>query len=342
MKHFIRQFNFAIALFLMSFASQGRAQSTPQQVLGSGWQALTNASPAVTSDGTNRYIAWRGLNNDVYFAIYNGKSWTSHQIVGGPGWTAETSAAPALQYAGYGTNVWLAWKGKSSNKVYFSTWDGTQWTPQQVVQGSDPSWTALTNVAPAIGVSAFTPYLAWKGATGDKIWYTYQTFEGPWATQQVVQGSDPSWTAETSASPSLTNDDSGDQLLYWKGKSGDSIWNSFGAIYLPSQVANWNGQATIGCDASTEAGPSAAEFSNPSEGYTWTIVTFWKSSSSDQIIYDFPCGSAVSHAATNVAPAVATYSGEGTSSASILAWKNATDNTIWFLDPTTLPGMTVF
>jgi hypothetical protein len=39
---------------------------------------------------------------------------------------------------------------------------------------------------------------------------------------------------------------------------------------------------------------------------------------------------------------VATFTGYGYSTASILAWKNATDDTIWFLDPATLPEMTVF
>jgi hypothetical protein len=317
-------------------------QPTPQQVEGSGWQALTNAAPAVASNGTNRYIAWQGLNDKVYFAMYNGSEWTDHQIVGGTGWTAETSASPALQYGGYGNTVWLAYKGKSTNNIYFTTWDGTSWSDQQQVQGTDPDWTAQTNVGPGLGAFAFTPYIAWKGATTNDVFFSYQL--DSWSPQQVVGGS--GWTAETSAAPALSYDDAGDQLWFWKGLSGDSIWGSDGIDYPGPTNPEWEGQSTLGCSASTNAGPAAAEFSNPDGGIPWLVVVFWKSSSSNDIYYDYPCGGTVSgskwSASTNAAPAVATYSGDGQSTGSILAWKNASNTAIYWMDPTTLPGMTVF
>src|ERR1700678_2347002 len=105
LKHTMKHLNMGLALFLVSLANQGLAQSTPQQVQGSGWRALTANAPAVATDGTNRYIAWKGLsNNDIYFAMFNGTEWTDHQIVTGSDWTAKTDAAPALAYDG--AHVW--------------------------------------------------------------------------------------------------------------------------------------------------------------------------------------------------------------------------------------------
>jgi hypothetical protein len=112
----MKHLNLASAWLLVSLAGQSLAQSAPQQVKGSNWRALTSTAPAVATDGTNRYIAWKGLsNNDIYFAMFDGTEWTDHQIVSGSGWTAETDAAPALAYDG--SNVWVAWKRASSTPI---------------------------------------------------------------------------------------------------------------------------------------------------------------------------------------------------------------------------------
>jgi hypothetical protein len=336
----MKQTGMALALLIAGLVNKGIAQSKPQQVEGSNWRALTGSAPAVTTDGTNRYIAWQGLNNDVYFAMFNGKTWTNHQIVGGTGWTAETSATPAILYAGFGTTVWLAWKGKgSSNTIWFSTGDGTSWSKQEPVSGTDPDWTAESNAGPALGIYGGTPYVAWKGASTDEIWYTYNL--GSWAHQQVISGS--GWTAYTKATPAVTTDQSGNLHVFWKGKSSDDIWGSMGQIVSCCEP-EWLGQGTISCSAESNVAPGAGFFTNANK-VLWDEVVFWKQSTSNAILYSYGCGKVAGSswtAQTNVTPAVANYSGEGESVASILAWKNASDNTVWFLDPTTLPSMKDF
>jgi len=87
----------SLALWMASFAGQGLAQSVPQQVAGSGWQALTGTAPAVTTDGTLEYVAWKGATSArIYFSVFNGTEWTTQKAVGGTGWTAESGASPAL------------------------------------------------------------------------------------------------------------------------------------------------------------------------------------------------------------------------------------------------------
>jgi len=340
---------FCLAVFFVaSFQGKAAAQSTPQQISGSGWQALTTKAPAVASDGTNLYAAWRGQSGSgIWFSIYDGKAWSTQQVVGGSGWTAKTSAAPALQYAGEPGSVWLAWKGKGSdNRIWFSTWNGSSWSKQMAVAGTDPDWTAETTSAPTIGAYQTTPYVAWKGAGSDEdIWYSWlDDYEGvqSWITQATIGGSD--WTAATSSAPSFTYDASGDPIAYWKGKTGSYVWSSTGELFYPA----CDTQAKVGyCgpDAKSNAAPSATAFANPIRGYEWTNVVFWKNSKSDQIFYNWTCGvvnGSTWSAATNVAPAAATFMGSGYTRTAILAWKNATDNTIWYVDPLTLPGLKDF
>src|SRR5580658_165589 len=92
-------------------------------------------------------------------------------------WAATTSpgAAPASAFLG---NQWLAWKGHSSNYIYFTYGPpGTSsWTNQAKVSGvsaSGSTWYAETNVSPALtqyeasyGAEFF---LAWKGQSDSSI-----------------------------------------------------------------------------------------------------------------------------------------------------------------------------
>jgi hypothetical protein len=83
------------------------------------------------------------------------------------------------------------------------------------------------------------------------------------------------------------------------------------------------------------------------EGQEAADVVFWKNSSNTTIFFtsDYPDGftgyvrpvsSSGWSAETDVAPAVASSVGINGSMGSILVWKNASDHTLWFLDPTTL------
>jgi hypothetical protein len=68
MKQSIGQLSVGLPLFLVSFAYQGFAQSSPQSVAGNGWQALTKTSPTVViGQNQTEYIAWKGANSpDIY------------------------------------------------------------------------------------------------------------------------------------------------------------------------------------------------------------------------------------------------------------------------------------
>jgi hypothetical protein len=333
MRHSIKQLVLGLTLSLASLAVlgvQSLAQSTPQQVMGSNWQALSTTAPAVATGGTNEYIAWMGLNNKVYFAVFNGSTWTDHQIVGGSGWTAETSASPALVYV-YANDVWLAWKGKSSNVIWYSIWNGTSWSTQQKVSGS--GWTAETSSAPSLALFQNTVYLAWQGdGAAESIWDTYYSEEG-WGAQQTVGGS--GWTASTSAGPSLNNFQFEPTIMYlfWRDKSTGYVWETSGETPSSSSAISWGDPADFSLGAATNVGPASVAF--PTDD--GDLVVFY-TSTSNEVAYLCATSSGLVKgsgwsAETDAAPAAAS------ATLSILAWKNATDDTIWFLNPTTVPGI---
>lgn len=369
MKHSIPLFGGGFILAIVGLMSHAFAQATPQQVSGPGWEALTTASPAVAVGGPgDYYIAWTGLNNDVYFAEYNGTSWTDYQIVGGPGWTAQTSVAPALAWNQYedgtGDVLFLAWEGLSGNDIWYSIKvAGGAWQTQQKVSG--PGWTAETDAAPALA-SQNPTYLAWKGAgSAENIWYSYCWFEGTcWPTQQEV-GVAGSWTAESSAGPSITVPYLPVSYVYayWKGKFADNIWDADSTV-LPGNDLSWSIQSEISeCSPASNVAPSAVTIWGNNE--PWSVLFWTPSGNSDlpagTILYSYStipglldqppsqgCGTVSGtllgkywFAQTDVAPAAASNSTEG-GNPSMLAWKNAGDNTVWFLDPRTLPGLPAF
>jgi hypothetical protein len=304
-----------LVLFLGSLVNQGLAQSTPQQVTGSGWQALTKTAPAVATDGVKRYVAWKGASsNKIWFSTFNGSDWTKQKLVGGSGWTAATSTAPALTW--HAGQLWVAWKGQSTptDRVWFSTWNGTSWAQQQVVNGS--GWNSETDYAPALGITDNNLTAAWVGASSHEIWYSTWS-SSSWETQVELPGSETSTTPTMLAVPYAF-------VWFWNGYSNDNIY--------------FNGTAVSG--AETNVPTANLFFSYPPQNEYYAL--FWKSSSGNSLMYAYDFDSAfgnpqsVGGAETNQAPAAASSLGANGNTGSILAWKNATNNTIWFLDPTTL------
>jgi hypothetical protein len=374
MRQSIRHLSIGLALFLAGLAGQGLGQSAPQQVVGTGWQALTETPPAVAvGQGKTEYMAWKGASsNQIYFSAFNGSEWSQQQEVRGIGpqlgevWSAESSAAPSLSW--FPPFLWLSWQASNGGAIMYSSWGGGGWSDPLEVSGT--GWTAETGDAPAFdgfdNIADFQQLVAWKGASSNSIWFSY-TNPSPaaesigWTGQQTVGGS--GWTAESNVAPTLENTAAA-PYLFWKGASSDHIWGSFaiGGANTNGFIDGWNQQTEISCGdpqwaAETNASPAAAPLGLGMVNPVWDVVV-WKGSSDNTLWYTYDGNSGCQwahqrtvsgsdwsmNAQTNVAPALAfscgcNELGIGSPSVAILAWKNATDNTIWFLNPTTLPGL---
>lgn len=357
MKHTIAHLSIGLALFLAGLANHSFAQSTPQSISGPGWEARTLFSPAVAVAGVNVFAAWIQFNyTTISFSIFNGTDWTTPTVVCGSNWTAETNAAPALAVDLTSGDVWVAWKGLSGNKIWFSRFTASGWSTQAVVSGS--TWTAETDTSPAIVAtqnSSAPIYLAWKGASTHKVWFTYGGPSG-WVTEQSVHSDymGSPWTAQTSVAPSLVGGYEREGLI-WAGTSKGEI--NYSGVDLGTDT--WAGDYKIYCNypkwtAETNAQPVYSNFVNPS-GTSSTSAVFWKGKSGNSIWYTYyvtsvcglddwiqqaTVGESGWNASTDYAPAVASY--PNYASVSILAWENEKDNTILYIDPTTLPGLTAY
>lgn len=331
----IVKFSAGLAFLLAILASQSMGQT---QLKGSGWTASTNVGPALATDGTNAYIAWvDSATSDIYFATYTGTGWINAQTVsgtsGGKKWTAMSDTTPA--WGSDGTNFYLFWKGKSSNEeIWFSEYSGSAWSLQAVVQGSDPSWTAETDVAPAATFEDWPVTLYWKGkGSNNEIWTSTLNFSSPGWTQQLVNGGPTTNVAfGVEAAPNTT----GVAPLFVKSASSNDIFAWLDATSFPVSGTGWK--------AETTQAPAAALDLNGND------IVFWTGQTGTSIFYSYneslplvflgaPVWSeqkTVSGAKTNAAPTVAEANGPHIVVA-LLAWKNSSDTSIWYLDVSTLP-----
>lgn len=107
---------------------------------------------------------------------------------------------------------------------------------------------------------------------------------------EKYQVSGSGWAAKTTQAPAAAVDLDGNDIVFWTGQTGTSIWYSY--------------------NTSTPLG-----FGGP---------PVWSKQET------------VSGAKTNAAPTVAEANGPSIA-VSLLAWKNASDNTVWYLDVAKLP-----
>ena len=115
---------------------------------------------------------------------------------------------PAL--ATFGNRLYAAWKGMNTDQnndqaIYWSSFNGSDWTPQQQLAGG-------TSVGPALATFGNRLYAAWKGMNTDQVIY-WSSFNGTnWTPQKHLAG------VGTSYGPALAT--FGNHLyMAWKGAS---------------------------------------------------------------------------------------------------------------------------
>ena len=209
--------------------------------------------------------------------------------------------------ADFNGKLYMAWKGiEHDQRIWFSSFNGAAWAPQQFVGG----------VATSCGVSlaAFNGklYMAWKGMDADEGIY-FSSFDGSsWAPQQNVPG------IATSTGPSLAVFN-GRLFMAWKGMVSDQrLW------YSNFDGSHWAPQQFISGVASS-VGPMLAVFQG-------SLHAIWKGMDEDQALW-YSNFNGTAWAAQKQVPGVA--SSEGASIAVYnnrlyAAWKGMSDDErIW-------------
>lgn len=150
---------------------------------GPGW---SSTGPALAVFNGALYMAWKGMDQDqrIWWSSFDGNSWAPQQyIIDERGTTIGTSDRPAL--AVFNGVLYMAWKGiEGDQRLWWSSSNGSGWTPQQ--QG--PGWSSSGPALAPFG--GFFPglYMAWKGMNQDqRLWWS-SSDGNSWAPQQIGPG----------------------------------------------------------------------------------------------------------------------------------------------------------
>jgi len=194
------------------------------------WRATdlwTSTGASLSMFRGDLYAVGKGEKGDdkMWYANFDGATWTRIGNIPAP---AQTSARPATAVMNVQGSQKLvaAWKGPyDEENLWYSTFDGTVWTPQQPIPN------AKSSDAPSLTTLNGKIYAAWKGPDEDeKIWLA--TFDGQtWSPPTII----PSQFGGSFA-PSLVVFH--DQLYAaWKGRTGDSrIWWTRASVSTPHEI----------------------------------------------------------------------------------------------------------
>jgi hypothetical protein len=205
------------------------------------------------------------------------------QVVSGSGWTAETSVAPAA--ANFGGNVYLGWKGASSNQIWY-TEGPSPWSHQATVSG------ALTTQAPALAAGSAL-YLAWRGqstASTDKIYYTTNSGSGFGSHATVCN---TGGCAETIASPALA-------------ANGATVYVAWTTSSDEIMIGTYTGAWTF-----TATPPSFLTSTAPALAlYDGQLFLAWLNEGTNQLMYATSPSSSISWPATGTQVGTTTWSAQ--------------------------------
>ncbi len=193
---------------------------------GPGWDACTGYG---SIDGNDLLTALRGVGLPVALSAFDGK-------------------------------LYMAWKGEERDeRIFFSDFNGSTWTPQRQVPGVG------TNSGVALAVFEGKLYMAWKGEEEDQGIY-WSSFNGTsWAAQKEVPG------VASSTGPRIAVFNNA-LYMAWKGEEGDPgiYWSSFNGT-------NWAAQKVVP-GVGTSVGPALAVYKN-------ALYAAWKGEFGDQRLF---------------------------------------------------------
>ena len=218
-----------------------RTTDVEQSGRGGSWCQLPGKGTATGVSLTNFpnkvYMAWKGVSGDdtIYWSRLN-----STDVCGG--WEPQhqlsdrgTAGAPAIM--AFNDVILMVWRGVSDDRaIYWSLFDGTNWTPQKAIPGIGTD--ADQSYVPRPGLAVFNGlvYMAWRGIhDDDNIYWT--TFDGKQWNSAPEQRR--LTDRRTFASPALGvysnglapvgGKDTQQMIMVWPGKLGDlcMYWSTF-------------------------------------------------------------------------------------------------------------------
>lgn len=212
----------------------------------------------------------------------------------------------------YNGRLYAAWKGSSGDtKIWYSTFDGVSWSPQQVIPCT------ATTIGGSLAVFHGKLCVLYRGAKSDNVWFT--SFNGnSWDESDCATG----FHSSVGASLAVFR---GALHAAGKGVEGDDgIWH---AIYDGS---TWAKSCSVPTPAATSARPSLAVWN---DGLGQKLFMAWKGSNGDERIWHstfdgsvWTAPETIPNAASSDGPALVLFQG-----AIYAAWRGpGDDERIWY------------
>jgi hypothetical protein len=205
----------------------------------------------------------------IWFTAFDGSNWVIPDIPVSRNGHSLTSDGPAM--ALFNGKLFLAYKGKDSDDLWFNTCDGQSlWlaTDLEITQNGH----SKTDAGPALAAFNGKLFLAYKGSGSNDLWFN--TFDGAnWLTPDLEISQNGH--SQTDASPALAVFN-GKLFLAYKGAGSNDLWfNTFdGANWLAQDLkVSQNGHSQ------TDAGPALAVFNGK-------LYLAYKGNGSDDIWYN--------------------------------------------------------
>ncbi|HEY8675406.1 MAG TPA: PQQ-binding-like beta-propeller repeat protein [Candidatus Dormibacteraeota bacterium] len=203
--------------------------------LGGAARLASTPSVAVTPDGTQQLVYWRGAGNHLNEAWYAGGRWNGPLDLTGTlfGGVGPLGSAPSATVTRDGSTQLVFWQGSAAHLLE-AWYAGGHWSGPVDWTSSAFGGAARLVSGPSVTTTrdGTQQLVYWQGAGGqlDEAWWAGGRWNGPVdLTAAYFGGGGPL----TSAPSAAVTPDGSTQLVFWQGP-GQSLWEAW-------YTGRWNG-----------------------------------------------------------------------------------------------------
>jgi hypothetical protein len=260
MKIFMVSLSAAVTAMLLTFFGETRAAEAPD--------AATSAGPALTTLGDSSVLAWAGAagvsDHGVYYAMFNGSSWTPEADIPG----ALTTTAPALGTAGGKAYLAITPPG-ANDRIHYYVSSGTAFESNGMPL-CEGEICALTRASPALAGDGSTLYAAWTTPAGEIMVATHSNGLWRFAAAPV-----PHATTSPTTGPAMAVYDH-KLYLAWVAPSGEAV--EVVSTPLPLSHSSWSSEP-VHIAAHTKVAPALGLIAGVGTGSIETLFLAWTTTS---------------------------------------------------------------
>jgi hypothetical protein len=201
----------------------------------------SKAPPALAAfQGRLHMVHLGDSSNDLWWSIYDGVSWKKPDGTPGneriPG--QKSKATPAL--AAVGNQLHMVHLGDSSDDLWWSIYDGTEWRKPDGTPGNERIPDQQSKAAPALAEFAGRLYLVHLGESSNDLWWSINS-GNEWRRPDGALGNTRIDDQRSKAAPAIAAHGLAVHMVHL-GDSSDNIWYST----KPTSELEWSANRQIG------------------------------------------------------------------------------------------------